>query len=88
MARARAIRSQPAFVVGPDGAAAAAQAAGRAFETQVIDTAPTLPRMMATWSATDGLPRCMRVLDTAPSWVDLCSRQIERASPRASSKRA
>ena len=88
MARARAIRSQPAFAVGPDGAAAAAQAAGRAFETQVIDTAPTLPRMMATWSATDGLPRCMRVLDTAPSWVDLCSRQIERASPRASSKRA
>ena len=47
-----AIRSQPAFAVGPDGAAAAAQAAGRAFETQVLDTAPTLPRMMATWSAT------------------------------------
>ena len=50
-----AIRSQPAFVSGPDGAAAAAQAAGHAFETQVLDTAPMLPRLMATWSAIDDL---------------------------------
>ena len=71
-----ALRSQPAFAVGPDGAAAAAQAAGRAFETQVLDTAPTLPRMMATWSATDGLPRCMQVLDTAPSWVEWVGRSV------------
>jgi len=71
-----AIRSQPAFAVGPDGAAAAAQAAGRAFETQVLDTAPMHPRMMATWSATDGLPRCMQVLDTAPSWVEWVGRSV------------
>ena len=32
--------------------------------------------LSATWSATDGLPRCMQVLDTAPSWVEWVGRSV------------
>ena len=75
--------SRPACKCSPRRPHPSPQAAGRAFETQVLDTAPTLPRMMATWSATDGLPRCMRVLDTAPSWVEWVGRSV-LATNRAS----